>query len=70
MPFSEAAVADRFSTALSELGEAAIQMIKDEREACAKVVENMLQQKIATHALIQGSDLADAARAIRSRQPD
>jgi len=74
----ETQAADRLSAALSELGEAAINMIKVEREACAMVVQNMVDEAIrrvkakeeSEKNNIRANVLVAAVLAIRTRQPD
>lgn len=59
---------NRMSAALSELGESAIQMVRVEREACAKLVEERANasrpNSTVYHALMCTAEL------IRTRQPD
>jgi hypothetical protein len=60
----ELAGADRFSNALTEIGEATINLIKLEREACARVLDEMITPSMDFDAR---DVLARAAKAIRSR---
>jgi hypothetical protein len=60
----EKAAADRFSSALTEIGESAIELVLLEREACAKEIDALITPSMDFDAR---DALAKAAKAIRSR---
>jgi hypothetical protein len=76
---AQQAIADRFSAALTEVGEASAALVLAEREACAKVIDGLIADTLAYAKapgavigqintwLSQVSILREAAKAIRER---
>jgi|WetSurMetagenome_2_1015567.scaffolds.fasta_scaffold00090_61 hypothetical protein len=76
---AQQAIADRFSAALTEVGEASAALVLAEREACARVLDGLIADTLACAKaqgavigqintwLSQVSILREAARGIRER---